>query len=499
MALRDLEQEPQSVWGSVAVLALAVGGVAVGWWTCSRGPSFGPPNASPAASASAPNPSASASASAAPTAAPIAVVEPRCADISSDAFVIGEAPPPRPTPAPTSDWGATPLPEEPDDILAPFAVEVGRGAVFEGGFAVGTLRDAEGGTVAMVATLGLDGKNGKLVRLARSRGDLEPPIVTGAGPALLAAMLEPNAAGRAIKVAKITGGEVTWGPELSEGRDDSLALDIAASGERAVVVWDDVPKDAKRSTVMIASFDTASLRSVTRGRPVSPPSTDAESPRVIARPGGYWLAYTARASEDDEDGKAKKGKAKKGKLNEDTAAAGETIAKRWIEVMPLDESGAATAAPRAVTSKDGHILAFDMELGEGGAALLAFRDDDTPSGSSGGRVSSLLVRPGGGGEPRVIAEEGVGTGVPDLLPGWIAVASISGPTRLATMTDSGDLIGALLPEPSLGGGGEPIAAIRDTLLIARPAGRAMKLSVSKCALTPPAAPPAPAGDAPPSE
>ena len=65
------------------------------------------------------------------------------------------------------------------------------------------------------------------------------------------------------------------------------------------------------------------------------------------------------------------------------------------------------------------------------------------------------------------------------------------------MTDSGDLIGALLPEPSLGGGGEPLAAVRDTLLIARPAGKAMKLSVSKCSLTPPAAPPAPPGDAPP--
>jgi hypothetical protein len=330
----------------------------------------------------------------------------------------------------------------------------------------------------MVATLGPDGAGGKLVRLARSRGDLEPPAVTGAGPAILAAMLEPNAGGRAIRLAKIEGEQVSWGAELAEGRDESLALDLAASGGRAVIVWDDVTRDGKRSRIMMASIDTGSLRSATSPRPISAPKVDAEVPRVIARPGGFWLAYVARS----EEGVAKD-------VDEDTASAGEAIGHQWIEVMPLDETGSPAAGARAVTPKDGHVLAFDMAIGEDGAAILAFRDDDTPSGSSGGRVSVQLVGLGHVGAPRVVAgeeraepngaEEGVGSGVPALLPGWIAVAHVSGATRLAALNGKGEIVDALVAEDALGGG-EPIAASGAGLLVARPAGTAMKLSVLRC-------------------
>lgn len=491
--IEPIDKPPPSPWGSVVAVAVALGGLAVGYWTCSHAPPSSLLTPPSEGSADGPTPSASSGAEAGKP-------ESHCADVSPDAFVIGEAPSPKPSPQPQqpSEW---PIPElvEPDDLLAPFAVELGRGAVFDGGFAAGCLRDAEGGTVAMVATLGFDGKNGKLVKLARSRGDLEPPVVAGAGADLLAVMLEPNAGGRSIKIAKVTGDQVTFGAELAEGRDESLAIDVASSGDRAVVVWDDVPKEAKRSSVILASFDTATLRSITRPRPATPPNTDADSPRVVARPGGYWLAYIARSDDPAGDPEAAPKPKKKGKPkdDEDTAAAGEAIAKRWIELMPLDESGAATATARAVTPKDGHVLAFDLELGEGGAALLAFRDDDTPSGSSGGRVSSVLVREGGGEEIHVLSEEGNSAGVPELLPGWVSIAGISGPPRLATLTSTGELSSELTAEPSIGGGGEPLAAAKGVLLVARPAGRAMKLSVMSCTAVPKAASDAGSGGAPP--
>jgi hypothetical protein len=44
---------------------------------------------------------------------------------------------------------------------------------------------------------------------------------------------------------------------------------------------------------MLSSFDPATLRSATPSRPITPPKVDAEAPRIIARPGGYWLAYCA--------------------------------------------------------------------------------------------------------------------------------------------------------------------------------------------------------------
>ncbi|AUX49167.1 hypothetical protein SOCE26_107120 [Sorangium cellulosum] len=499
------EEEPEGfAWKGALGVALVVGALVV-WRACSApesgaGGSSAP--ATPGASAAAPganDPADPAGAAALPP--------PRCAAAGPAPFVIGDAPPAPRGPEQGAGGGEPTGPED----LAPFAVEIGRGTTFSGGFAVGAQREAEGGTVAMVATLSADGAQGKLVRLARSRGDMDPPVVAGAGGAILAAMLEPNAGGRAIKIAKIDGEHVTWGAELAEGRDESLALDVAASGERAVVVWDDVTRDGKRSRIMLASADVGTMRSVTSPRPVSQPSTDAETPRVIARPGGYWLAYIARAEEP-----ARRASAKAGDDDEDTAAAGETITHQWIEVAPMDETGALTNTPRAITPKDGHVLAYDLTLGEDDGLILAFRDDDTPSGSSGGRIGTVLVRLGGAGEPRVIvggdreqdtppeAALGVGAGVPALLPGsrgrapggqpgaagahaaaWLAIANASGPTQLAALTARGELEGGLHAEPALGRG-EPIAAQAEALLVAHPAGKAMKLGVLRCTLATPA-------------
>src|SRR5262249_26534162 len=113
---------------------------------------------------------------------------PRCSDVA-EPFVIGDANPQKP-PAP-ADAGA----EQEDDIeeLSPFAVEIGRGVAYGGGFGASVLRDAEGGTAAFIATLGADGHGGKVVRLGRSRGDLDAPVIAAAGDALLAAMIEPHA------------------------------------------------------------------------------------------------------------------------------------------------------------------------------------------------------------------------------------------------------------------------------------------------------------------
>ena len=463
--------EPQGVsWGIPLVIATVVCGLVI-WRTI-----VGRDEPAPAPVASAPSGEASADP------APSLPLAPRCVELSSQPFMIGEAGSPRSAPPPSLEAGApVEAADELEDDLTPFAVEIGRGTVFAGGFAAGARRDAEGGAVAMVATLGIDGTGGKLIKLGRSRGDLDPPVVAGIGDVVLAALLEPNAGGRSIRIAKVQGEAVTWGLELSEGRDESSAIDLAASGARAVVVWDDVNVEEKRSHVMLSSFDVATMRSVTSARPVSAPKTDADSPRLIARPGGYWLGYLARANEGAKTKKdpsnAGEKAAKKGDDDGDDES-GEAIQNGWIEVMPLDENGAPTAAARAVTPKSGHALSFDLELGDDGAALLAWRDDDTPTGSTGGRISSALVRLGGGVEVHVLADESFGAGVPDLLPGWLVVGGL-GATKLGAIDLRGVLTGGLDPEPSLGTG-EPLAATKDAILIAKPAGKAMRLGVVHC-------------------
>lgn len=400
---------------------------------------------------------------------PVVVVPPRCKAISSEAFVVGEKPTTRArTDAGASDGGEIP-PDEADeefDEFAPYAVELGRGAVVNDGFVVGALRDSDTGSYAMVARIGADGRNGKLVKLGRSRGDFGAPTVTGYKDSVLAAMLEPNAGGRAIRLVKVTGEQLTWGPEVSEGRDESLALDLATSGDHGVIVWDDVSKDGKRTMVMIESFDPQTMKSDGALRPISSLKNDAELPRLITRPGGYWLAYVVV-------GEGKKPK------DEDTGLGGEAIVPRWIEVVPLDEKGEPVGLPRPVTPKDGHALVFDVENSEDGGMIVAYRDDDTPSGSTGGKVMTVWVRLSGLGEALLVTEEASSTGVPDLLPGWMAIASLSGATRIGPLSAKGELIGELRREPELGNG-EVLAGTRASLLIARPAGKAMKLSVVEC-------------------
>jgi hypothetical protein len=476
--LTGLDEPTRAPWAIPVILTVAA--IAVGAWRVTRDarPDVETPEVAPAF-----------------TSAPDDRPPPaRCVEAPGAPFIVGEPGARKPRPSDT-DAGVDPA-EEGDDPTLPFAVEVGRGAAFDGGFAVGVRRDAETGAAAMVAILGPEGAGGTLIPLGRSRGDLDPPIVAGAGSAVLALGVQPNASGRTLKVARILGGEVTWGPELSEGRDDSLAAGIAASGPRAVVVWDDVTGAgaSARSSVMLSSFDVATMRSVSPPRAVSPKESDASGPHVTSRPGGYWLAWIARGTDDARKRRTGQ-KVDDGDENEDQ---GEAILASWIEIVPLDEGGAPVGSPRALTPKAGHVVSFDLAIADNGSALVAWRDDDGPTGAGGGKVSAILVRLGGGGEAHILAEHG-GTGAPDLLPGWISLASVSGPTRIAALSPSGGLLDDLAPEPTLGAG-EPVAASGSAILWARPAGRAMRLSVVRCARREPSADAgsdaAAAGDAP---
>lgn len=459
------DETPRSPWTAPLVVAIVVGAFVVWRAVTGEGPPAPAKPAPPATTTAEP--------------APPPPRDARCEEISREPFVIGDAPPaPKTAAADASDAGPLPDPaEEIDDPTAPFAVEVGRGAVFDGGFAVGARRDEKSGAVGMIATLGRDGNGGRLVRLGRLRGDLDPPVVAGAGNAVIAVMVEPNAGnpnlggGRALRVAKVEGTQVTWGPELPEGRDESQAIDVAASAQRAIVAWDDlVGTTEKRSAIMLATVDVATMKVVTLAHAVSTNNEDAERPRLVARPGGYWLAYAVRGAADPKKKKANE---------EDDRELGESITTSFVTLVPLDESGAPTAAGRAVTPKSGHVLTYDLEIGEDGGAIVAWRDDDTPTGSGGGRLLVTLARLGGGGEPRELAEETAGAGVPDLLPGWLSLASVNGPTRIAALSPRGELVDELAPEKSLGAG-VPIAATRDAILWARPMGKPMRLSVVRC-------------------
>jgi hypothetical protein len=464
-----LTPEPSPVPQAVLLVVLAAAG-AFGIYRVFLAPAAGP------RPVPAQQQAASAASSAAAPAAPVT----RCVEVGGEGFVVGEPPAPRAKPK-AADQGDEP----PEEEASPFAVSIGKGTVFDKGFAAGALRQDDGGTAAMIATIGFDGRRGELVRLARSRGDLEPPAVTGAGGSVLVAMLEPNAGGRAIKLAKVTGNEVTWGAEFTEGKDESLAVDLAASGSRAVVAWDDMVGN-DRYSVMLASFDVATMKSVTAPRPVSSEKNDADSPRLLAREGGYWLAYLAKTEPPTDVEKKRAKNADSEDEDDPRARAGEAIGNRWVEVLPLDANGAPAAPPRAVTAKTGHVLTFDLAPASDGV-FVVYRDDDTPSGSSGGGLGSVVVKLGGAIEARPIQDQAKGVGVPSLVPGWLVMSGLAGRTYLAALGPGGELLEALEPEPVLASG-EVVAATRDVMLVARPFGRAMRLIPVRCSAKPASTP-----------
>ncbi|MEZ4295418.1 MAG: hypothetical protein R3B70_10615 [Polyangiaceae bacterium] len=482
-AEKKASSSSSSPWGSILAALVFVGGIGFALRTfITPGDPDDDDDDIPAPALTAPEPGGSA----VPSALPEAVGPARCAAPGDKPFVIGDAPAARPASSANEGDDA-----RGDGELQPFAVELGRGVWSDKRFAIGAQVPGEGGSVAMVATLDESGK-GNLVRLARSRGDFDPPVLAASGGTLLSAMMEPNAGGRAIRIAKIEGDRVTWGPELSEGNDESTAVDLAMSEGRGIVVWDDVPLGRERSVIQLATFDLGTMQG-SGARPITPPSIDADGPRLAPRPGGYWLAYLAHgdpptaptASKDDGDtpGDPKKpgskSKADDNPDDSDTEAAGEALGHQWIELVPLDASGLATGAARAVTPQSARVIGFDLSASADGRATLIYRDDDTPTGSTGGRVAVVTAELGGIGEARVIAEDGVGTGVPQLFGDWVVIHSLTGPIQLGFLGAQGDLAGALAPEKELKLG-EILGAHETTFLVATPAGRAMKLGVATC-------------------
>jgi hypothetical protein len=466
---------------AVLVSLLSVGAVAIVVRTCVEEPPPAPPTTS---------------ASAQPVEAPRA----RCLE-KTEPFVVGKE---------------SPIAEDDDPLMTPFAVVVGRAVRVGESFAVATMMEGEGGSVAQVVRIGATGV-GSVAKLARLRGDLDPPALaaTGAGDEVLAAWLEPNASSRAVRLAKLNGDSVTKGAEIPEGRDESLAVDIASTDGRGVVVWDVTEEDG--SAVLLAGFGTSDLSSISHSRRVTPKKVDADSPRIVAHSGGYFLAYLVHGGETRRETVTRRGAAgplapdddskrprKKPKQDPETDEAdeelgGEAIHTVWVEVMPLDKTGAQTSDPIRVSPTASTVAAFDVGLAPDGALVVAYRDDDSPTGGvAGGPLEIARVTLGGSIERHRASDEPV-EGVPGVLDGWFALATLKGPDVLAKMGPTGLPVEALAVEPSLERG-EPIAAAGDRLLLAEPRGRAMRFYTTRCeASGPPPAPPTPSASAGPDD
>lgn len=414
----------------------------------------------------------------------VAPPKPRCAPVTRGAsFTIGE----------TEPGG------DADEHDLPFSVEIGRAVALERGFAIGALGARERGVAAFVALVGGDGASGRILDLGLTHGTFEAPVVAARGADLFLVVPDSDAGGNLLRVGVARGATtataVTWGPELSEGWDDSEAFDLGLGDERGVVAWDRWDAAKERGTIRVVDFDPADLSRAGVERALDL-GASAEAPRLVPRPGGFWLACSLR--EAPRTGSAARAPAAPGPDDDFDVIARE---RRWVAAVPLDARGVPIGKPLRVTPEAQAVVVFDLATLADGSALIAVRSDDATPGAEGGPV--LLARVGLDGTVtrEAIEEDGIGPGAPSLIADarasggaghlWLAIPGIGEESALMAIGADGRPRDALASEAALGRG-EVLARRGDDLLIAVPRGRSVEVSVQRCR---PGTRPPPAGSA----
>ena len=270
-------------------------------------------------------------------------------------------------------------------------------------------------------------------------------------------MLEPNAGGRAVKLAKVTGTDVAWGPEFSEGKDESMALDVAVSGARAAVAWDDLTENGKVSALCSSRPSTsrpsaASPRRASPPAPRSTPTRRASSPGPAASGSAGSRAATPSPRRSRRARTRTRTRAKRRRrrspprtpnseeVDTDTPA-GEEIKHGRVEVVPLDKSARRRRSARGhAEGRQRPGVRHEARRGRRRARRVSRRR----------HADRLERRPPrlGVGEGRRRDRAGILTRTrfprsaprPTILPGWLALSGLDGRTYLAALAPTGELL-----------------------------------------------------------
>lgn len=422
--------------------------------------------------------SASASASGTTEAPPPA---PRCRDVQAGglSLALGAAPP----------GGSG---DDEDGVALPFAPEIGGGVALEGGFALGVLEPAAKVTNAVLAVLSRALPAGRRIDLGPVHGDVSAPRVAGRLQSLVVAVPDGAPSGARIRLARVDDPmgtpRVTWGAEVFQGHDESDSFALEVGAKAAILAWDEWDARRGHGIVKAVTFHPDELAKTSAVAVISGDHEDAESPTIVARPGGFWAAWIANTKRGPDR--------KERPASSDTAASVE-MGPRFVMLEPLDDAGRPSGAALAVTPKEGHVMGFDVAPARDGA-LVAWRDDATSPATAGGTVHVALVRPDGSVEPRAVTDDEVGAAAPSLIVdaappgaahGWLLLTNDADAARVVALDAEGRAEDELAVEPGIGAG-TPLAIRGGELLVARPHGKKLEIQVLACSPGPKGAGPA---------
>jgi hypothetical protein len=368
--------------------------------------------------------------------------------------------------------------EDGDAALLPFGVDIGAALTTPFGFAVAGIR---GEAQAFVALLGE--RTSRQVDLGAVHGDPETPAIAAVGERLLVALRSTDAAGFTLKLGSIAGPESSsaeWGYELSKLGKTVTGVELAADATRGLLVYQGEVKGEPR--LMLGSFSTADLT-----QPITVKALDArdvEMPRLVRRPGGYWLSWVRTLPEPKKVGTGSGG----GRAVQDPEERELLdVGLRIVEVAKLDEQGAPVGSALRLGEPRRQVLLYDVAPRSGGL-LIATRSDSAAPGAEGGAILLSRVGVDGSVQSERVDDEDIGAGAPALLfdegaterAPWLAVSAPNDATRLGPLQGERT---TLQSDPLLGRG-EVIAASGEHFLVQRSRGRAVTLETLDCSWPP---------------
>lgn len=374
--------------------------------------------------------------------------------------------------------------EEDQAEFLPFAIEVGKAAVFGRGYAVSALQSESGATHAVVSVIDGQRGTGTTLDLGRSFGDVEAPALATAGEAVLVVMPQAEPNGQSLQLLRLEGDfaqpKLVRGANLSYASMQGEALDVAASASHAAIAWTARERKSGEPVIMTVAVDPMKLAARAEPQLASPAGVAAEAPRLAARPGGYWLAYvTPQPTSKRPDGGAPVQQPDDLLLD---------LGPRSLSLVALDERGVPVGAPLRLTEPSAHVMAFDLMASTNDGALLAWRDDEATPGAEIGRVYLAAVRRDGTVSHQQIDDEDVGSGIPALLagggggaPDWLVLSGQNDVARLVPLDGTGRPVAELRPEAALAGA-EPLLLTGGKMLVAAPRGLGAAFSLLDCAM-----------------
>jgi hypothetical protein len=366
--------------------------------------------------------------------------------------------------------------DEDDDALLPFGVDIGAAVATPFGFGVAGIRGAGQAFVALLSE-----KTGRRIDLGELHGDAETPALASVGDGLIVAVRSTDAAGFTIKLGRVASaeaGDVDWGFELSKLGKTVTDVEIAAAGAHGVLVYQGEDKQ-RAPSLLLGTFVTTDLKSAFEMKPLD--AKDAEMPRLVTRPGGYWLSWVRTLPEPKKTVK---------KPVEDQPPADPEerelleVGLHVVEVAKLDEQGKVLGAPLRIGQPRRQVLLYDVAPLASGGLLVAARSDSAAPGVEGGALLLSEVGSDGSVHEERLDDDELGAGAPALLfegdpklPGpWLAMSAPSDATRLGLARGRST---TLLADALLGHA-EVIGVSAGHFLVQRARGRGVVLEALEC-------------------